>query len=58
MRYPPGVPLLVPGERITEAIIRRTELLQKCGYSMQGMEDHSLRQIRVISDSHMRELIQ
>ena len=58
MRYPPGVPLLVPGERITEAIIRRTELLQKCGYSMQGMEDHSLRQIRVISDSHMKELIQ
>jgi len=37
-RYPPGVPLLVPGERITDAICRgiRQDILQ--GLTLQGVE--------------------
>ena len=50
MQYPPGVPLLVPGERITEEILRRTVTLQSSGYSMQGLNDHSLRHIRVLRE--------
>ena len=50
MQYPPGVPLLVPGERISEEILRLTARLQNSGYSMQGPDDHSLRYIRVLRE--------
>lgn len=35
--YPPGVPLLVPGERITQALINRAEDLKISGFELQGM---------------------
>ena len=35
--YPPGVPLLVPGEQITEEIIRKAEYLKGLGFELQGL---------------------
>ena len=49
MLYPPGVPLLVPGERIRPGILRDLLALKDAGYSVQGPEDRSLKQIRVLS---------
>ena len=46
--YPPGVPLLVPGERISAGIIRKAYEMWNGGYSLQGPEDHTLQRIHVI----------
>jgi arginine/lysine/ornithine decarboxylase len=37
--YPPGIPLLVPGERITEAIVEQMQYLIKSGARFQGNVD-------------------
>ena len=34
--YPPGIPLLVPGETITEAFICKADTLAQCGFELQG----------------------
>lgn len=36
--YPPGIPLIVPGERITEQAIQRMTDYRECGYSVEGMK--------------------
>jgi len=37
--YPPGIPLIVPGERIKEKMIQQLLKYQKQGLSIQGMHD-------------------
>lgn len=37
--YPPGVPLLTPGEEITEALCRQIEELQKVGLQVKGLKN-------------------
>ncbi len=39
MCYPPGIPILAPGERITEDIINYIEYAKEKGCSLQGTED-------------------
>ena len=51
MLYPPGIPLLVPGERIDAEILRFAQKRKLDGYSVVGPEDESLRQIRVLDRS-------
>ncbi|MGN0298803.1 MAG: aminotransferase class I/II-fold pyridoxal phosphate-dependent enzyme [Lachnospiraceae bacterium] len=34
--YPPGIPFVVPGEGITEAVILEIEMYEKLGYAVQG----------------------
>ena len=46
--YPPGIPLLVPGERIPAGLIRRILSLKQHGYTLTGPEDHDISMIRVI----------
>ena len=46
--YPPGIPLLAPGERIHQDLIRRAAYLRQKGYSLQGPEDFSLNTIRIL----------
>ena len=46
--YPPGIPLLCPGERITQAIINYCELLRAAGLHVSGPEDPSLQTIKVV----------
>lgn len=45
--YPPGIPLLYPGERITQETIAELRKWQKRGAKFQGAEDATLSAIRV-----------
>ena len=47
--YPPGIPLLVPGERITGQLISRAEQYRKRGYSLQGLADYRIKKIQIIN---------
>ena len=47
--YPPGIPLVVPGERIPVGLPGRILALKHEGYSITGPEDHSLQSIRVLT---------
>jgi arginine/lysine/ornithine decarboxylase len=46
--YPPGIPVISPGEEITPEIIAYLDLEKKAGVRMQGPYDSELRQIRVV----------
>ena len=48
MCYPPGIPILSPGEMITEEIIDYTLYAKEKGCSMQGPEDGSLEKLNVL----------
>lgn len=49
--YPPGIPLLVPGERIPERLPERLSEYKKAGFTLQGLEDYEGRMIRVLTYS-------
>ena len=36
--YPPGIPIIVPGEQITEDVIAYLEMYEQLGYSIEGLE--------------------
>jgi arginine decarboxylase len=46
--YPPGIPVISPGEEITQEIIDYLRLELRAGVRMQGPYDPDLRQIRVV----------
>lgn len=46
--YPPGIPVLLPGELITPAIIAYCENMRNLGLPVSGPADGSLREIRVV----------
>lgn len=46
--YPPGIPLLCPGERITQEIIDYCRNLQQAGLHISGPEDYMLKTIKVV----------
>lgn len=48
--YPPGIPILAPGEEITEGIIDYLQLIYNHGAFMNGPEDIRLHTIKVIRD--------
>ena len=48
MCYPPGIPILAPGEMITREIIDYTLFAKAKGCSMQGPEDGSLERLNVL----------
>jgi arginine decarboxylase len=50
MCYPPGIPILTPGERITEEIIEYIEYAREKGCSLQGTMDPECKEIRVLKD--------
>lgn len=45
--YPPGIPLVVPGEVITSEIADEMIRVRELGFELQGMEDYSGKYIRV-----------
>lgn len=49
--YPPGIPLLIPGERITQELLGRLAGFLRQGFLLQGLEDHSAGTILVIRES-------
>lgn len=48
MCYPPGIPILAPGERITDDIIRYIRYMKEKGGSLTGLEDIATRRINVL----------
>lgn len=48
MCYPPGIPILAPGEMITQEIIDYIIFAKEKGCSMQGPEDGSLERLNVL----------
>lgn len=48
MCYPPGIPILTPGERITEEIIEYIKYAKEKGCSLQGTHDPEVEYINVI----------
>lgn len=51
MCYPPGIPVLAPGERITGEILRYIEYAKKKGCSLTGPEDLEIKRLNVIRTS-------
>jgi len=47
--YPPGIPVLSPGEEITPEVIDYLRLELRAGVRMQGPFDSELRTVRVVS---------
>lgn len=50
MAYPPGIPILAPGERITEEIIDYIAYAKVKGCFLTGTEDMALENIRVVEE--------
>lgn len=48
--YPPGIPVLSPGEEITEEIVAYLDLELRAGVRMQGPYDAELKRIRVVKE--------
>jgi arginine decarboxylase len=51
MCYPPGIPILAPGEVVTKAIIEYILYAQAKGSSMQGPEDPDIRYLNVLKEA-------
>ncbi|WP_407305823.1 aminotransferase class I/II-fold pyridoxal phosphate-dependent enzyme [Desulfosporosinus sp. SB140] len=51
MSYPPGIPILAPGERITNEIIDYITYAKAKGCFLTGTEDMSVRSIKVLEES-------
>lgn len=49
--YPPGVPLLSPGEKITKEVVDLIHLWKAQGHSIIGMKDETLACLSVIDDA-------
>ncbi|WP_274309330.1 aminotransferase class I/II-fold pyridoxal phosphate-dependent enzyme [Solibacillus daqui] len=50
MVYPPGIPLFIPGEIITQSTIDFIQMNIEAGLPVQGPEDSTLQNIRVIKE--------
>ncbi|WP_125152732.1 aminotransferase class I/II-fold pyridoxal phosphate-dependent enzyme [Clostridium rectalis] len=48
MAYPPGIPILCPGEIITKEIIEYVQKLKETGLYVQGTEDSEVNYIKVV----------
>ncbi len=48
--YPPGIPILAPGEKITKEILDRIAWYQTMGLSVQGLSDPSLYSIITVAE--------
>lgn len=50
LAYPPGIPVLCPGERITPEIVDYVEEMKTAGLYVQGTEDPDVNYIKVLRD--------
>lgn len=46
--YPPGIPLLVPGEQITQELLEEFSYYRKCGFELQGLADYAGEKIKAV----------
>lgn len=57
MAYPPGIPLICPGEVITQEIIDYVNILKQEQADLQGTEDPNINYIKVVDLAATKELI-
>lgn len=50
LAYPPGIPILCPGEKITLEIVNYVEEMKNAGLYVQGTEDPNVEYIKVLRD--------
>lgn len=50
MAYPPGIPILAPGERITEEIIEYIRYAKEKGCAMMGTKDGTMKNIETVEE--------
>ena len=50
MCYPPGIPILAPGEMITQEIVEYILYAKEKGCSMQGTEDPGVNHLMVLKE--------
>jgi arginine decarboxylase len=50
MAYPPGIPILCPGEIITQEIVDYVKALKAANLYVQGTEDPEVNRIKIVSD--------
>lgn len=48
--YPPGIPLIVPGEKISGEFVENVLQYREKGFSLQGMKDYSGEYLEVLKD--------
>ena len=48
--YPPGIPLIVPGERVDQACIDKIREYEKKGLKVRGMADPDGKTIKIINE--------
>jgi arginine decarboxylase len=53
--YPPGIPVIAPGEEITTELIDYLRLEMKAGVRIQGTYDDELKTVRVVKEGLTRE---
>ena len=53
--YPPGIPLLVPGEIIDKNILEVIEQYLKNGYNVQGIENNKIKVVRLPKEGERYE---
>lgn len=46
--YPPGIPLIVPGEKISEKFLAKLLQYRKTGFEIQGIKDFEMKNIEVL----------
>ncbi|HBC95437.1 MAG TPA: arginine decarboxylase [Clostridium sp.] len=54
MAYPPGIPVLCPGEEITREIVDYVRELKSTGLSIQGTEDPEVEYIKVVKSDNSK----
>lgn len=50
MAYPPGIPILCPGEIVTTEIVHYVRALKEANLYVQGTEDPEVNRIKIVSD--------
>ena len=48
--YPPGIPLVLPGERMTDRLITEIQNYQSMGLEIQGIKDYEGKRIEVLKN--------
>lgn len=48
--YPPGIPVLLPGERIDRALLERVRDAVRGGATLRGASDPTLHHVAVVAD--------
>lgn len=56
MAYPPGIPILCPGERITKEILDYVADLKRAKLFVQGTEDPTVTNIRIVKNKKNRKI--